>query len=218
MCAFSDKTTGGGDDAFKTFFSGTDAGKHVMHAIFVDLEPTVVDEVRNAKYRQLFHQEQLISGKVDAVNNFARGHYTIGKEIVDLVLDHTRKLVDNYTDGILIITFTVNESLTFPTSFDSDTNWPQHANMIGDIRGQSDCDYNSAFAGTEEASDRMHITSNVAFLVPLSEQDVYFCASSDECNDGQTDTPWDYIKSHSAVTDEKSESIGRHTCYDETKV
>ena len=38
-------------------------------------------------YRQLFYPEQLISGKENAANNFARGHYTIGKEIVDLVLD-----------------------------------------------------------------------------------------------------------------------------------
>lgn len=45
-------------------------------AIFVDLEPTVIDEVRSGAYRQLFHPEQLISGKEDAANNFARGHYT----------------------------------------------------------------------------------------------------------------------------------------------
>lgn len=45
-------------------------------AVFVDLEPTVVDEVRTGSYRQLFHPEQLISGKEDAANNFARGHYT----------------------------------------------------------------------------------------------------------------------------------------------
>ena len=33
-------------------------------AIFLDLEPTVVDEVRTGTYRQLFHPEQLITGKV----------------------------------------------------------------------------------------------------------------------------------------------------------
>merc|ERR1739848_797958 len=60
-------------------------------------EPTVIDEVRTGTYRQLFHPEQLISGKEDAANNFARGHYTIGKEIVDLVLDRLRKLADNCT-------------------------------------------------------------------------------------------------------------------------
>ena len=45
----------------------------------VDLEPTVIDEIRTGTYRQLFHPEQLISGKEDAANNFARGHYTIGQ-------------------------------------------------------------------------------------------------------------------------------------------
>ena len=51
------------------------------------------DEVRTGTYRQLFHPEQLITGKEDAANNYARGHYTIGKEIIDLVLDRIRKLV-----------------------------------------------------------------------------------------------------------------------------
>eukprot|EP00825_Cyclidium_porcatum_P047393 TRINITY_DN76_c0_g2_i2.p1 TRINITY_DN76_c0_g2~~TRINITY_DN76_c0_g2_i2.p1 ORF type:complete len:286 (+),score=48.97 TRINITY_DN76_c0_g2_i2:3-860(+) len=93
----SDKTIGGGDDAFNTFFSETGAGKHVPRCVFLDLEPTVIDEVRTGTYRQLFHPEQLISGKEDAANNFARGHYTIGKEIVDLCLDRIRKLADNCT-------------------------------------------------------------------------------------------------------------------------
>ena len=69
----SDKTIGGGDDAFNTFFSETGAGKYVPRAIMMDLEPTVIDEVRTGTYRQLFHPEQLISGKEDAANNFARG-------------------------------------------------------------------------------------------------------------------------------------------------
>ena len=68
----SDKTIGGGDDSFNTFFAETGAGKHVPRAIFVDLEPTVVDEVRTGTYRQLFHPEQLITGKEDAANNYAR--------------------------------------------------------------------------------------------------------------------------------------------------
>ena len=64
----------------------------------------MIDEVRTGTYRQLFHPEQLISGKEDAANNFARGHYTIGKEIVDLCLDRIRKLADNCTglQGFLV--------------------------------------------------------------------------------------------------------------------
>ncbi|WP_411026666.1 hypothetical protein, partial [Salmonella sp. s54395] len=51
---------GSTDDSFNTFFSETQAGKHVPRAVFVDLEPTVIDEVRTGTYRQLFHPEQLI--------------------------------------------------------------------------------------------------------------------------------------------------------------
>ncbi|XP_032891395.1 tubulin alpha chain-like [Amblyraja radiata] len=100
----SDKTIGGGDDSFNTFFSETGAGKHVPRAVFLDLEPTVIDEVRTGTYRQLFHPEQLITGKEDAANNYARGHCSIGKEIVDLVLDRIRKLADQCTglQGFLI--------------------------------------------------------------------------------------------------------------------
>merc|ERR1712199_966 len=100
----SDKTIGGGDDSFNTFFSETGAGKHVPRCIYLDLEPTVIDEVRTGTYRQLYHPEQLISGKEDAANNYARGHYTVGKEIVDLALDRLRKLADQCTglQGFLV--------------------------------------------------------------------------------------------------------------------
>ncbi|SAM06863.1 hypothetical protein [Absidia glauca] len=92
------------DNSFDTFFSETNAGKHVPRTVMVDLEPTVVDEVRTGAYRQLFHPEQLITGKEDAANNYARGHYTVGKELVDSVLDRVRKLADNCTglQGFLV--------------------------------------------------------------------------------------------------------------------
>ena len=51
---------------------------------------------------QLYHPEQLISGKEDAANNYARGHYTVGKEMVDIVLDRVRKLADNCT-GLQVV-------------------------------------------------------------------------------------------------------------------
>jgi tubulin alpha len=94
----------GGDLSFNTFFLETASGKHVPRAIFVDLEPTVVDEVRTGTYRQLFHPDQLITGKEDAANNYARGHYSIGKDVIDLVLDQTRKLADQCTglQGFLV--------------------------------------------------------------------------------------------------------------------
>uniref|UniRef100_A0A3B3WDX0 Tubulin alpha chain n=1 Tax=Poecilia mexicana TaxID=48701 RepID=A0A3B3WDX0_9TELE len=92
------------EDPFNTFFNTGSFGRHVPRALFVDLEPTVIDEVRVGKYRELFHPEQLISGKEDAANNYARGHYTVGKEIIDGVMERIRKMTDQCTglQGFLV--------------------------------------------------------------------------------------------------------------------
>ena len=65
--------------------------------MFLDLEPTVIDEIRTGTYRQLFHPEQMVPGKEDAANNYARGHYTVNFDCVG-------KLADNCTglQGFLI--------------------------------------------------------------------------------------------------------------------
>ncbi|KAK2863114.1 hypothetical protein Q5P01_002647 [Channa striata] len=57
------------------------------------MSPELFYEVGTGTRRQLFHAEQLINGKEDAVNNCACGRYTSGKEINDLVLDRIRKQV-----------------------------------------------------------------------------------------------------------------------------
>jgi len=100
----SDTSMDNETDAFNTFFSETSGGKHVPRAIYFDLEPSVIDEVRTGKYKQLFHPEQLITGKEDAANNYARGHYTVGREKIELVMDRIRKLADHCTglQGFLI--------------------------------------------------------------------------------------------------------------------
>jgi len=91
-------------EAFSTFFSDTGKGKSVPRAVMVDLEPAVIDEVRSGTYRKLFNPDQLLSGKEDAANNYARGHYTVGKEMVDLTLERIRKIADGCSglQGFLI--------------------------------------------------------------------------------------------------------------------
>ena len=82
----------GDGGSFETFFTETGKGKYVPRSIFVDLDPSPIDEIRTGDYRQLFHPELLISGKEDAANNYARGHYTIGKEMVESVIDRIRRV------------------------------------------------------------------------------------------------------------------------------
>ena len=58
-----------------------EAGKHAPRCAMLDLEPTVVDEVRIGTYRQLLHPGQLISVTEDAAIKFERGRDTIGRSM-----------------------------------------------------------------------------------------------------------------------------------------
>ena len=83
------------DESSSTFFAEVGNGKYVPRTVFVDLEPSVIDEVRTGPYQQLFHPSCLISGKEDAANNYARGHYTVGKETLEPTLEQIRKLTED---------------------------------------------------------------------------------------------------------------------------
>lgn len=68
------------------------------------LDCPLADEVRSGEYRQLYHPEQLITGKEDAANNYARGHYSTGREVLGPVMERVRKLADQCT-GLQVIIY-----------------------------------------------------------------------------------------------------------------
>ncbi|XP_010140307.1 PREDICTED: tubulin beta-5 chain isoform X2 [Buceros rhinoceros silvestris] len=53
-----------------------------------------MDSVRSGPFGQLFRPDNFIFGQTGAGNNWAKGHYTEGAELVDSVLDVVRKEVD----------------------------------------------------------------------------------------------------------------------------
>jgi tubulin alpha len=81
------------EKGFSTFFSESSNGTYVPRALMIDLEPATINQVRS-NYGKLYHPDGLISGKEDAANNYARGHYTEGKELLDISLNRLRKLAD----------------------------------------------------------------------------------------------------------------------------
>jgi len=85
----SDNQTG-----VKTFFNEAGNGKYVPRSIFVDLEPTTIDQLRHGEYSKLYHPGQLLNGKEDAANNYARGHYTVGRQLLDPTMEVVRKAVE----------------------------------------------------------------------------------------------------------------------------
>jgi len=66
-------------------------GKYVPRAILVDLEPGTMDSVRSGPFGQIFRPDNFVFGQSGAGNNWAKGHYTEGAELVDSVLDVVRK-------------------------------------------------------------------------------------------------------------------------------
>ncbi|CAD8130497.1 unnamed protein product [Paramecium sonneborni] len=82
------------NDALRTFFSESEQQKLVPRSVLLDLEPTLLDQVKTGKFKEMYNQDQYISGKEGAANNFARG-YSIGKDYVDICLERIRKLADN---------------------------------------------------------------------------------------------------------------------------
>lgn len=97
-----------GEESCGAFFEETGAGKFQPRQVSVDLDPKGMEDIETGELRQLFHRDFLLSGTEDAGNNFARGHYTVGKEIMDKVTDRVRKLVDNCDD---LQGFIINHSL-----------------------------------------------------------------------------------------------------------
>merc|ERR1712137_83475 len=68
---------------------------YVPRAILVDLEPGTMDSVRSGAYGHLFRPDNFVFGQSGAGNNWAKGHYTEGAELVDSVLDVIRKEAEN---------------------------------------------------------------------------------------------------------------------------
>ncbi|XP_031825712.1 tubulin alpha-2/alpha-4 chain [Nomia melanderi] len=74
------------DTSIRAFFSQLNERKLTPRTIIIDLEPTVIDEIRTGPYRGFFNPQSLISGKEDASNNFAAGYYSVGREMIDLAV------------------------------------------------------------------------------------------------------------------------------------
>ncbi|KAM9340458.1 tubulin beta chain-like isoform 5-T5 [Symphorus nematophorus] len=81
-------------DRISVYYNEATGGKYVPRAILVDLEPGTMDSVRSGPFGQIFRPDNFVFGQSGAGNNWAKGHYTEGAELVDSVLDVVRKEVD----------------------------------------------------------------------------------------------------------------------------
>ena len=78
-------------ERINVYFNEATGGRYVPRAILMDLEPGTMDSVRQGTYGNLFRPDNFIFGQSGAGNNWAKGHYTEGAELIDTVLDIVRK-------------------------------------------------------------------------------------------------------------------------------
>ncbi|KGG50490.1 alpha-beta tubulin [Mitosporidium daphniae] len=78
-------------DRIDVYYNEANGKKYVPRAVLVDLEPGTMDSVRAGPLGRLFRPDNFVFGQSGAGNNWAKGHYTEGAELVDSVLDVVRK-------------------------------------------------------------------------------------------------------------------------------
>ncbi|KAL6178231.1 hypothetical protein ACLB2K_049750 [Fragaria x ananassa] len=73
------------------YYNEASGGRYVPRAVLMDLEPGTMDSIRAGPYGQIFRPDNFVFGQSGAGNNWAKGHYTEGAELIDSVLDVVRK-------------------------------------------------------------------------------------------------------------------------------
>ncbi|CAJ1412526.1 unnamed protein product, partial [Effrenium voratum] len=72
-------------ERINVYFNEATGGRYVPRAVLMDLEPGTMDSVRAGPFGQLFRPDNFVFGQTGAGNNWAKGHYTEGAELIDSV-------------------------------------------------------------------------------------------------------------------------------------
>jgi len=78
-------------ERINVYFNEAGSGKYVPRAILVDLEPGTMDAIKAGNAGSLYRPDNLVFAQNSAGNNWAKGHYTEGAELVDQVMEVVRK-------------------------------------------------------------------------------------------------------------------------------
>ncbi|KAL4744887.1 tubulin beta-2 chain [Aspergillus terricola var. indicus] len=82
-------------ERMNVYFNQVGNNKYVPRAVLVDLEPGTVDALQSGRNGGLFRPDNFVFGQSGPGNNWAKGHYTEGAELVDQVLDAVRREAEN---------------------------------------------------------------------------------------------------------------------------
>merc|ERR1711937_534570 len=78
-------------ERINVYYNEATGGRYVPRNTLMELEPGTMDSVRSGPFGQIFRPDNFVFGQSGAGNNWAKGHYTEGAELIDAVLDVVRK-------------------------------------------------------------------------------------------------------------------------------
>ncbi|XP_069141628.1 tubulin beta-1 chain-like [Argopecten irradians] len=73
------------------FFTESAGGRYVPRTVLVDLEPGTMDAIRSGPFGKIFPPDNFVFGQNGSGNNWTKGFYTEGAELVEQVMDVIRK-------------------------------------------------------------------------------------------------------------------------------
>ncbi|KAI3691682.1 hypothetical protein L6452_31484 [Arctium lappa] len=72
-------------ERINVYYNEASGGRFVPRAVLIDLEPGTMDSLRSGAYGQIFRPDNFVFGQSGVGNNWAKGHYTEGVELIDSV-------------------------------------------------------------------------------------------------------------------------------------
>ncbi|CAL9782315.1 unnamed protein product [Musa acuminata subsp. burmannicoides] len=66
-------------------------GRYIPHAVLMDLKPSTIDTVRSGLFGQIFRLDSFVFRQSGTGNNWAKGYFAEGAELIDSMLDVVRK-------------------------------------------------------------------------------------------------------------------------------
>jgi tubulin beta len=82
-------------ERISVYFNEAYGNRYVPRSVLVDLEPGTLDSVRSGPSGSLFRPDNYVYAQSGAGNNWAKGYYTEGSELIEQVLDIVRREAEN---------------------------------------------------------------------------------------------------------------------------
>jgi len=78
-------------DKINVYYNESSTNQYVPRAVLIDLEPGTMDTLKNGPLGNLFRPDNYVFGQSGAGNNWAKGHYTEGAELIESVMECVRR-------------------------------------------------------------------------------------------------------------------------------